>query len=424
MNGRSKACLLRMLLVLSCLFSVVGCAASTTIQFLTYGLTLEHWQRMADRFMASNPDIEVELGVYTYGEYNEKLVTQIAGGLAPDLIQVWAQYKLKYIELGWLRDITSQWEKSSVIKQARFYSFALDAARHKGRFYGVPFDYNSQIWYVNVDHLSDSGAVLPSTDWTIDDFTELARKLTNQTKGIYGTLNMVRNAGTENLQWSQIWTGHDWVSPDHKRVLVDSPEYIEMLTFWYELQNTLNVTPGWPGYWGYKGTFYQGGVALWQGWLSYANSMIWRGAKHDWAFALMPKAPAGQDSFAQGHMFSIPVVSDQPEAAWRMAEWMMSDEGHRSMVEDLERHPIGPYSDLWSLFFRMTGPEKADYARDFVMHSFYGPNLVRTMNYWISYPEANTILAEHLRNIFANQAPIGNEMRNAAAKIQRLLDEQ
>lgn len=423
MNSRRRSLVPVMLLVFSALFAVVCHASLTTIQLVTYGLTMEHWQGMTGRFMEANPDIKVEVRIFPGGEYNEKILTLIAAGTSPDLMQTWAQYKPKFIELGLLRDITSQWEKSSVIKRARLYPFALEAAKSKGRLYGVPFDYNSQIWYVNTDYLSESGVAPPDTNWTTDDLRDLARKLTNPTKGVYGTLNSIRSAGTENLQWSQIWTGNDWVSPDHQRALVDSQGYLEMLSFWADLQNSLNATPGWPGAWRHKGNFYQGGIALWQGWLSYANSMVQRGATHDWAFALMPKAPAGRSSFAQGHMFSIPVASDHPEAAWRLAEWLMGDEGQRSMVQDLERHPLGPYNDLWNTFFRMTGPEKNDYARDFVMNTFYGPNLVRTMNYWISYPEANTIMVEHLRNIFSNQAPIGNEMRNAAAKIQVLLNQ-
>ena len=133
-------------------FSVVGCAASTTIQFLTYGLTLEHWQRMADRFMASNPDIEVELGVYTYGEYNEKLVTQIAGGTGPGLDTSLGSVQVEVHRTGWLRDITSQWEKSSVIKQARFYSLRWMQPDTKVASTAFASTTTSQILYVNVDH--------------------------------------------------------------------------------------------------------------------------------------------------------------------------------------------------------------------------------------------------------------------------------
>lgn len=424
--NRGRVRILTMVLVVLTVLAVNCSASQTTIQLATYsmgGLKAEDWQNMLRPFMKANPDITVEVQIYTFGEYNEKIMTLIAAGVAPDLMQTWAQYKPKYIELGLLRDITPEWEKSSVIKRTRLYPFVLEAAKSGRRLYGVPFDFNSQIWYVNMDHILESGVAAPDSSWTVDDLRSLTRKLTNPTKRVYGTINVPAVASTQNLQWSRIWTGEDWVSADRRKALVDSPSYLEMISFWDELQNSLNVTPGWPGAWSHKGDYYRGGVALWMGWLSYAAAFADR-VTHDWAFALMPKAPAGQLSFAQGHLFSIPVASRHPEAAWRLAEWLMSYEGQKAMVLDLKRQPSGPYNDLWNEFFGMLGPEKGAYARDWVMNVFYGPNLVYTMDYWNSYPEANTIMTEHLKNVFSKQAPIGNEMRNAASKIQVLLDQQ
>ncbi|MGI6083102.1 MAG: ABC transporter substrate-binding protein [Limnochordia bacterium] len=400
-------------------------ASQTRIHLVTYtmgGLTIDHWRSMVGKFMEANPDIHCEVQIFSGGEYNDKILTMIAADNAPDLMQTWAQYKPKFVQMGLLRDITSQWEQSSVVRRARLYPFVVEAAKSGGRLYGVPFDYNSHIWYINMDHLYESGVAPPNVNWTVEDFRELARKLTSPTKGVYGTLNSVALASTQNLQWSRLWIGEDWVSADRKTVMVDSPAYMEMTSFWNELQNTLNVTPGWPGAWSHLGDYYRGGLAMWMGWLSYAAAFADR-VNHDWAFALMPKAPAGQLSFAQGHMFSIPVASRNAEAAWRLAEWMMSYEGQRSAVVDLKRPPSGPYNDLWNEFFAMLGPEKSSYARDWVMNVFYGPGLVYTMDYWETYPEANNIMAEHLRNVFSRQAPVGNELRNAAAKIRMLLEQ-
>lgn len=158
---------------------------------------------------------------------------------------------------------------------------------------------------------------------------------------------------------------------------------------------------------------------MWMGWLTYAASVADL-VNHDWAFALMPKAPAGQLSFAQGHMFSIPAAAPHPEAAWRLAEWMVSYEGQKAVVQELKCQPSGPYIELWNEFFKILGPDRSVYARDWVMKAFYGRNLVRTMSYWDSYPEANAIMKEHLANIFSKHAPIGNEMANAAARIRAL----
>jgi multiple sugar transport system substrate-binding protein len=409
---------------LAVIVSVGLSAAPTTIQLATYGmggLQAEDWQNMLLPFMEANPDIQVEVQIYGFGEYNEKLMTQIAAGVAPDLMQTWAQYKPKFVEMGLLRDITPEWEKSSVAKKARLYPFVLEAPKSGGRLYGVPFDFNSMLWFANVDYLSERGVVPPGNDWTVEDLRVLARKLTDPVQRVYGSHNEVSRGGTHSLQWTQLWTGHDWVSDDRKRALVDSPENLDMLTFWSELQNDLNVTPGWPGAWAAKGDFYQGGYAMQVGWLSYAAAFADK-LTFDWVYAPMPKTSASQLAFAQGHMFSIPVGSKSPAEAWRLAEWLISYEGQKVIVRELKCHPMGPYADLWNEFYQILAPDKRNYAREFVMNVFFGGNMIRTMDYWTSYPEVNTIMTEHVGNIFTRQAPIGNEMRNAAVKIQALLD--
>jgi ABC-type glycerol-3-phosphate transport system substrate-binding protein len=115
MNSRQVHFLIAVLTLLG-LFALSCSASQTTIQLATYsmgGLKAEDWQNMLRPFMKANPDITVEVQIYTFGEYNEKIMTLIAAGVAPDLMQTWAQYKPKYIELGLLRDITSEWERAN-----------------------------------------------------------------------------------------------------------------------------------------------------------------------------------------------------------------------------------------------------------------------------------------------------------------------
>lgn len=400
--------------------------AQTTVQLATYamgGLQAEDWWNMLLPFMEANPDINVGVQIYTFGEYNEKLMVQIAGGLSPDLMQVWAQYKPKYVEMGLLRDITPEWETSRVARSARLYSFVTDAPKSQGRMYGVPFDFNSMVWFVNLEYLAERGVVFPGNNWTVEDLRSLARKLVDPVQQVYATYNEVARGGTHCLQWTQLFTGHDWISDDRKKALVDSPENIEMLEFWNDLQNNLNATPGWPGAWAASRDFYSGGFAMQVGWLSYGAGFADR-LTFDWIYAPMPKAAGGQLAFAQGHMFSIPVGAPNPAEAWRLAEWLISHEGQKVIVRELKCHPMGPYTDLWNEYYQVHTPDKRNYARDFVMRDFYGRDLIRTMDYWTTYPEVNTVMSEHLANIFTRQAPVGNEMRNAAARIQQILDGQ
>ena len=182
------------LVVLITIAGVGLASAKTTVQLATYamgGLQAEDWWNMLWPFMEATPDIDVAVQIYSFGEYNEKLMVQIAAGVPPDLMQVWAQYKPKYVEMGILRDITAEWESSRVARSARLYPFVIDAPKSEGRMYGVPFDFNSMVWFVNLEYLSEKGVVFPGNDWTVEDLRALARKLVDPVKQVYATYNEV-----------------------------------------------------------------------------------------------------------------------------------------------------------------------------------------------------------------------------------------
>ena len=45
------------------------------------------------------------------------------------------------------------------------------------------------------------------------------------------------------------------------------------------------------------------------------------------------------------------------------------------------------HTDLWNEYYQVHTPDKRNYARDFVMRDFYGRDLIRTMDYWTTYPK-------------------------------------
>ncbi|HEX6970985.1 MAG TPA: sugar ABC transporter substrate-binding protein [Limnochordia bacterium] len=396
--------------------------AETVIQFATYGSTVDEWERMAAAFTRTHPGIQVGVQVYPFGEYIDKITTMVASGSPPDLFQTWAQYKSSWVEAGILRDLTPLWQRSSVLKNARIYPFMLDAASYNGRIYGVPYDYNSELWFVNLDWLSQRGLSAPRENWTVEEMREMAQKLTDPAAGVYGATNPVSAGWGQNIQWMINWTGHGWLSEDRTEVLVDDPRNVEMLQFWYDMEHNLLVTP-YPGGFPARGDFWNGGYAMWQGWLSYAFRFGETPA-YDWGLALYPAAPGGgQQAFAQGHMFSIPTNAAHPDEAWQMLEWMGSYEGQRAIVRENNREPIGPYDDLWTLFFDGLPPRKAEYVRSWLLNVLYGKGYARNMTYWNTFPQMNAIMGEHLGNAFAKRVPIANAMAAAAAEMRAVLRE-
>lgn len=375
-----------------------------------------------DEFNATHEDIKVEVQVFPQNEYIDKMYTMIMGGISPDIVQTWAQYKSTWVDQELLLDLTDRWQNSKLIGDMEIYPFMMDTATHNGRIYGVPYDYNAEVFFYNYDWFQERGVAEPRENWTVEEHAEMAKKLTDPIRGVYGTYNQPRNGGYRHLQWMVNWTGHGWLSDDGTEVLVDSPEHIDMLNYWYDLERNYQASP-FPGSFSRRGDLLGGGYAMWQHWMSSAFQFSDPPA-YDWKLALYPAAPMGQKDFAQGHMFSIPSTAKNVEAAWTVIEWMASHEGQEVIVREAQRQPIGPDQELWSIFYSALPPEKAAYMQEWMLYVLYGKDYVNTFQYWDTYAEMNTIMTEHLRNIFNDQKSPMNEMATAAQKMRAILNER
>ncbi|NLN28509.1 MAG: sugar ABC transporter substrate-binding protein [Firmicutes bacterium] len=404
-------------LLLSC-----GVGAQTVVQIASYGGSPAVLQRIMDEFNATHPHIRVEVQVFPQSEYIDKMYTMIMGGVSPDIVQTWAQYKSTWVDQGLLLDLTDRWNNSPVIREMDIYPFMMDTATYQGRIYGVPYDFNVEVFFLNYDWFQERGVALPNENWTVYDHAELAKKLTDPMKGVYGTYNQPRNGGYRHLQWMLNWTGHGWVSDDGTEVLVDRQEHIEMLEYWYDLERNYDASP-YPGSFQRRGDLLGGGYAMWQHWLSSAFQFSDPPA-YDWRLTVYPAAPKGQKDFAQGHMFSIPATAKNVDAAWEVLEWMASYKGQQVIVREAKRQPIGPYSELWEEFFGALPRDKAAYVQEFLLYVLYGNDYVNAFEYWDTYAEMNAVMTEALRNIFNDQKAIPGEMANAAQRMRAILAEK
>jgi ABC-type glycerol-3-phosphate transport system substrate-binding protein len=405
-----------------CLIMILVCAmglsssivhAAVDISFVTYlsGLgTPKTWGDLIQAFMDANPDISVSVQTHSVSEYIDKAFVMMLGGAPPDVLQTWAQYKPQWVQQGLLMDLTSRWDHSTTIAKSRVYPFMLESAKYGGRIYGVPYDYNAEVWFYNLDTMAKRGVAVPDENWDVDDLRKLAAKLSDPSSNVYGAANNLISERGGNIQWMRNWTGHEWLSDDKKAVLVDESPVKSMMSWWRDLQDSGHAFPR------AKPVTY----AMEQAYLSGAFGLA-RTATYKFGYNVMPKAAAGQTSFAQGHMFSIPKGAKHPDAAWCLLEWLVSYEGQKAVIATTLRQPIGPYPDLWSVFFNQAGAEYGPAMYKWVLHVLYGQSYVSNFTYWPTYPEMAAVMTESMTNIYEKGMPVPGEMDNAAKRMRALL---
>lgn len=389
---------------------------ANTIRIVTYG-THENLHEVAKRFMESHPEYRVEVQTYSFEEYPQKIPVMIASNSAPDIFQTWAQYKVPWIEAGLIRDMTPFWSRFADLSDVLF-PFVMETVLHDGKYWGVPHDFNSEVWILVKDRFDAAGIPIPYDDWTVEEFREYARLLTDPQGRWLGAANPVAFGWGSSWQWARNWTGQGWLSDDRTEVLVDKPEYVEMLTFFLEMVTQDESMNG--GSLAAPQDAWSGGYSMWQGWVDFSFQLA-ANETYEFRFATMPRGRHGQKAFAQGHMWSVPVNAPNPEGAFVFLEWLISREGQEAMVAIGKRQPLSPDPELWDLYFSQLPDSVRDHVRTFVLDVLYGRENVDIMRYWITWPEVNDIMARYLSDVFYLRESPANAMTQAAQEIRSYL---
>lgn len=147
------------------------------------------FQQYADEFMASHPDVDIEILSIPHKNYYTKLTAAIASGGAPDVFGLSYRRLYGFEENGILAPIDAAALKSMGLGsidelQAVWAPSVLDAYRVGDTFYGLPFQFNIYAFIINTKHFREAG-LDPDKDYpkTWDELMAVGQKLTKKVGG-------------------------------------------------------------------------------------------------------------------------------------------------------------------------------------------------------------------------------------------------
>ncbi len=140
------------------------------------------------RFEAANPEVAVRrINPGDAPSFYTKLQTMMAAGEPPDVFYVGYERVAAFASLGLLEDLDAyvaaeaSATDANTVRLDDYYGSVVDSFRFDGErvgdgpLYGIPKDFTSVGFYVNVELLARAGETLPPDDWTWDDFERIAR---------------------------------------------------------------------------------------------------------------------------------------------------------------------------------------------------------------------------------------------------------
>ncbi len=306
-------------------------------------VTLEFWdnqqtesglsqfqQEAVDRFMQENPDIKVEVTTIPYPEYQQRLLTAVQGGNAPDvatLDQIWVG---AFAQAGAIADLTEQAEAAGISRD-QFFGGAWDSAVFNDSLYGMPF--NVDVWQFSFynNALLEAAGVEPSELSTFEGLRAAAEKLTGDGKfgvGLFGH----RGEDTVVVVNSFIFSNGGRVLAEDGSCALSQPEAVEAMAYLQDLaqfapDGILNASSG-----SMRELFLNGSLAV-EFWPALEQPTLQK-SDIDWGF-VNGTAPEGMTPVGTFGGWNLAVFesSDHKDAAWKFIEFMVREDVNGDVVD-------------------------------------------------------------------------------------------
>lgn len=374
-----------------------------------------HYQ-LARQYEADHPGTIVEVALYPSRAFATRVFTAIAAGQGPD---IWYHYySPDTAQQGFLADLTEYVEASGVADS--WFPSAARRAVYNGRYYGVPRDAVSGFIVYNKDIFDAAGMPYPEEGWTVADYRETAKALTNIDAGIYGAGAI--EGGDGCMQWSTFSfnLGAEITSPDGRQVVgyLDSPEAIEAMRWCLELvTEDQSVTPvEMMDQYG-EVTFMSGQVAM-QHISDWEIPALMEQADFEWGVVAPPRF--NEDTpvipWTDSYVYYMWEGSPNKDAAWGLLEFLTGPVAQKMAAEAGVWAPNGPTA--WQELGWDTDPIRS-VSYNQLVNSERVPNYLRSQFFFtcVNLTDIRTLWVE------AGERDLERIMTEAAASAQACLDD-
>lgn len=186
-----------------------GAGGKQSIRFVWWGNQdrANATQQAVSLFEKKYPNIKVSTEFSGYAAYVQKLTTQIAGGAAPDVIQVdrptFGEYQQKHV----LTNLSG----NKNLNLGNIPSELLSGGQANGGQYAIPAGQTTQMIVYDDKLFARAGVTVPTTGWTWQEFQADMEKV-GQATGV---------PGTTDFGWAVDWFD-SWLHQRGKRLYTDN----------------------------------------------------------------------------------------------------------------------------------------------------------------------------------------------------------
>ena len=280
--------------------------------------------------------IKTKVSVVKWDEYWTLLESGAQGGSLPDVFWMHSNESERYMSNDMLLDLTDKIADSSEIDTANYPEDIWGLYTYEDKYYAVPKDVDTiALWY-NKTMFDEAGLEYPTADWTWDDVTEAAKKLTKDDGSQYGLA--MPNGSNQDGYYNLVYDNEGYIINDDKTQSGwDDPKTIEAMKT-YEGWIKEGVMPSLETMSenGVDVLFESGKVAM----VTQGSWMLAAYRDNEYTAAncdcveLPKSATTGRRaSIYNGLGWAASATTEHPEEAWKLIEYLGSKEAQEKQAE-------------------------------------------------------------------------------------------
>ena len=336
-------------------------------------------QALIAQFEEAHPNIHVEFVPIDQGTWDAGLTNLASQGQLPDVF--WVFSVSAAVSNEWALDLTEFYEKDPDAQE--LYPTMVSSSKIGGKNYSYPAVLFPHMVFMNKTLFDKYNVDLPSTDWTWDDYFDLAEELSHPEEFYFGVSNPLYvdlfPAAINGNQGKFGWDGEAyhfddaWVEAVETRAEVINNKICE----WMSAEDKEAVL-GDPGAWPPG----KGRTAMhidWPWTMAMFNTTVKEETGCEFVYYPLPMGE-GKGELAIVDNGIIAASTEHPREAWELAKWMSwgpmaalkRQETYRSLGYPVSRMPVVSTPEVWQ--------DLVDNADD-TIKGFYEAVLTRGVNF-------------------------------------------
>ncbi len=376
------------------------------------GAEFDALTQVLEAFQTANETIKVEYSPIT-GDYWAKIQTDMAAGTVADVMYMDTMPAPDAMASGQLLAL-DDYMAASGVKVEDFYPGLIQAHQWQGTTYGLPKDWSSLATVYDSQAFTDAGIAAAPATW--DELKAAAQSLADA----IGEPRVMIPPSFDRYLAFHYAAGGEVISADGSAIVLNSPEGVQALEFYYGLyRDQLATQPadagaGWPG----------------DGFAKDLADVVFEG---NWMFpflqdaapdapfgvAELPAGPAGKATLAFSPAYVIYADTKVPDAAWEVVNYLTGPEGMALWTDTGLAMPSRPaLAEAWLAKFPERQPYIAsgEYARGWQLgvggHAFFNDAQAELQGLFAGTQDVATALQRWTRRR-------SDESRSAAVRHRR-----